>query len=86
MTRHVVEVNEVMVFATGRGVDWWTTFLLVHRTTSRISDVAVTPGGAVCHVACDSREHATWLATTMVEHWLPRTAVKARTLRERGRR
>jgi len=47
VTRHVVEVNEVMVFATGRGLDWWTSFRLAHRTT----EVTVTLGGAVCHVA-----------------------------------
>jgi hypothetical protein len=65
-----MEVNEVMVFATGRGVDWWTTFLLAHRHGNRITEVKVTLGGALCHVECDSREHATALAATMVEHGL----------------
>jgi hypothetical protein len=84
VTRHVVEVNEVMVFATGRGVDWWITFQLAHRSTSRITEVTVTPAGALCHVACDSSEHAAWLATTMIEHGLPSRAVRARRLREGG--
>ena len=66
-TSHVVEVNEVVVFATGRGADWWAWFLMAHRTTGRITEVAVCLGGAICHVACDSREHATWLATSMVD-------------------
>lgn len=81
MTHYVVEVNEVMVLATGRGVDWWTTFWLAHRGTHRITEVTVTLGGAVCHVERDSREHAAALAATMVERGLPRRAVKARTLR-----
>ena len=81
MTRYVVEVNEAMVFATDRGVDWWITFLLAHRHGDRITEVMATIGGALCQVECDSREHATALAATMVEHGLPRRAVKARTLR-----
>jgi hypothetical protein len=81
VTRYVVEVNEVMVFATGRGADWWTTFRLGHRGTNRITEVTVTIAGARCQVECDSRAHATVLAATMVEHGLPHRAVKARTLR-----
>ena len=84
MTRHVVAVNEVMVFATESGVDWWITFRLADRTTSRITEVTVTPAGALCHVACDSRDHATRLAATMIEHGLPSRAVRARRLRKRG--
>ncbi|MGI5185471.1 hypothetical protein ACQEVZ_55435 [Dactylosporangium sp. CA-152071] len=82
--RHVVEVNEVLVFATRRGSDWWVWFLIAHRNTGRITDVAVSLGGAICHVACDSREDAQWLATAMVEeHGLPKAAVKARSLQDR---
>ena len=85
--RHVVEVNEVQVFATGRGADWWTTFLLAYRTTSRITIVDICLGGAICHVACDSRDDAVWLAATMVdEHGLPKSAVKVRVMREDGTR
>jgi hypothetical protein len=75
-----------MVFATGRGADWWTTFWLAHRGTNRITEVTVTLAGALCHVECGSREHAIALAATMVEHGLPRRAVKARTLRGTDRR
>jgi hypothetical protein len=80
--RYVVEVNEAMVFATDRGTDWWITFMLAHRGTNSITEVFATIGGALCHVECESREHATALAATMVERGLPRRAVKARTLRE----
>jgi len=86
MTRYVVEVNEAMVLATRRGVDWWTIFLLAHRGTNRITEVTATIGGALCHVECDSRAHATALAATMVERGLPHRAVKARTLRGPDRR
>ena len=82
--RHVVEVNEVKVFATGRGSDWWAWFLMAHRNTGRITEVAVSLGGAICHVACDSLADAQWLATSMVEqHGLPKSAVKARALPHR---
>ncbi|HET8659173.1 MAG TPA: hypothetical protein VFM55_09265 [Micromonosporaceae bacterium] len=64
-TSHVVEVNGVAVFATGRGDDWWAWFLIAHSTTGRITEVAVCLGGAICHVACDSREHAARLATSI---------------------
>jgi hypothetical protein len=83
---HVVEVNEAKVIATNRGRDWWTLFLMAHRDTGRISEVTVSLGGAICHVACDSPEDAQWLATFMItEHGLPRSAVKARALPNRGR-
>jgi hypothetical protein len=83
-TSHVVEVNEVTVFATGRGADWWAWFLIAHRNTGRTTEVAVCIAGATCHVACDSREHAQWLATSVVdEHGLPKSAVKARGLPRR---
>jgi hypothetical protein len=73
------------VLATGPGADWWAWFLMAHRTTGRITEVAVCLGGAICHVACDSREHATWLATSMVDqHGLPKSAVKARALPRHG--
>jgi hypothetical protein len=82
--RHVVEVNEVKVFASGRGSDWWVLFLIAHRNTGRITEVTVGLAGAICHVACDSREDAQWLATAMVEeHGLPKAAVKVRSLRDR---
>jgi hypothetical protein len=85
-TSHVVEVNEVAVFATGRGADWWAWFLMAHRNTGRITEVAVCIAGAICHVACDSREHAESLAKAMVdEHGLPKSAVKARALADRKR-
>ncbi|GAA0908060.1 hypothetical protein [Virgisporangium aurantiacum] len=77
VTRCVVEVNEAMVF----GTDWWITFMLAHRGTNRITELTATIGGALCRGECDSREHATALAATMVERGLPRRAVKARTLR-----
>jgi hypothetical protein len=67
-----------------RRADWWTIFLLAHRNTNRITEPAVTLCGAVGHVACDSRDHATWLAATMLEHGLPRCAVKSRTRRGQG--
>jgi hypothetical protein len=81
LVRHVVEVNEIRVFATRRGADWWAWFLLAYRSTDRITVVAVSLGGAICHVACDSRDHAVWLATSMVDqHGLPKSAVRARAL------
>jgi hypothetical protein len=83
MSRHVVEVNEVVVFATGRGAGRWATFLLAHRSTDRISEVDVSLGGAICHVACDRKDDAEWLARSMVEqHGLPKSAVKVRPLRD----
>ncbi len=87
MSRHVVEVNEVTVFATGRGADWWATFLLAHRSTDRITEADGSLGGAICHVACDSNDDAEWLARSMVEqHGPAEVGVKVRVLRDGGAR
>ena len=78
----VVEVNECKVFATSSGAAWWTAFRQRFDPIGRITDVKVSIGGNLCHVACDDREHADWLAASMVEKGVPASAIK---IREAGR-
>jgi hypothetical protein len=66
--RYVVEVNEVGIFATRIGTDWWTSFLLRYTGTDRITWTGMCPQGGIAHVACDDREHAEWLRDHMTGH------------------
>ncbi|MDG4795420.1 hypothetical protein [Micromonospora sp. WMMD1082] len=82
--RHVVEVDDALVIATGHRADWWAWLLIAHHGTGRIREVAASIGGAICHVTWDSREHATQLTESMVtQHGLPRAAVKAKAVPHR---
>lgn len=79
----VVEVNECQVFATTSGSGWWIKFRQMHDRRGRITDRAVSIGGNLCHVACDDKDHADWLAAAMVaEHGLPKSSVRVRRVME----
>lgn len=81
MTTAVVEVNECKVFAVASAADYWITYRDQCEAVGRITILQASIGDLV-HVSCDDRDHATWLAAHLVSHGgLPRTAVKARTLR-----
>nr|BFE56382.1 hypothetical protein GCM10020063_009080 [Dactylosporangium thailandense] len=69
-----MEGDEDMVFATGRGTDWWTTFLPVHRHNTRSTEATGTLG-----VQRGSHAHTTTLAASMVEHGRLSGTVNART-------
>lgn len=71
---YAVQVNETMVTATGQGRSWWATYarIMADRITEQPN-----LGGAVCTVACESKDEATWLASQMVGHGgLPKAAVE----------
>ena len=70
-----VRVNEVKIFATRTGAEWWTLFRMggpSFRFTTVMSSIA----GGLVDVACDDREHAEWLMAGMVEQGIPRSALK----------
>lgn len=69
----VVEVNEVAIFATRMGSDWWVLFR--SRQENRI-DVVKGSIGDLVHVRCDDREHADWLANHMLAQGIPKSAIK----------
>lgn len=70
-----VRVNEVKVFATTQGADWWAWFLLAHPAT-RFDARVVSMAGSIVDVACDDADHAEWLAAEMQRHGIPRTALQ----------
>jgi hypothetical protein len=72
-----VVINEARVFATTRGADWWLLFRSAH-VPQRFRDVVVSMGGNVVAVSCDNLDHAQWLATEMIAHGMPASAVKVR--------
>jgi hypothetical protein len=73
----VVEVNECRVFATRAGSAWWSLYRL--HMDFRMTDIVVSLGGNLVHVACDDEDEARWLASSMVDnHGLPPKAVKAK--------
>ena len=77
MTGFVVEVNECKVLATRSGAEWWIAFRK-RFDDIRITDVAVTLGGNVCHVAADSREDADWLVDCMAANGMPASALNVK--------
>jgi hypothetical protein len=73
----VVEVNEGVVEASRRGVEWWHLYRSRFNGTGRI--VETKPGcivGGLAEVACGSRDDAEWLAGHMVDRGLPQSAVR----------
>lgn len=80
MNTFVVEINTGIVEATQLGIDWWTYFASIYRDSGRM--VWVKPPcviGGLVQVACDSEDHAHWLAEHMVGFGeLPQSAVKVK--------
>lgn len=73
-----VQVNEIRIFATCQGVEWWLMFSARFRSTARMTCLVATPAGCVWHVACDGRKDAQRLAEVMIENGVPRSAVDAK--------
>lgn len=83
MSAYVVEVNEGKVESTQRGIEWWTYFVAIYKDSGRMTglDSGCIVGGLV-QVACDSEDHAHWLAEHMVGFGeLPQSAVKVKRAR-----
>lgn len=69
-----VIVNECRVFATRDAADWWSLFRL-RGPVSRFRIVTASLGGDLVAVACDDREHADWLSSTLIENGVPKSAI-----------
>ena len=67
-SEYVVEVNECGIFASRKGVDWWTENILKRRIGDRIKWLTITPGGGVGQIPCADKEDAEFLYGYMVEH------------------
>jgi hypothetical protein len=78
--RYVVEVNECKVFATGSGTNWWEMYR--HRMEFRMTDVQVSLGGNLVHVACETAEDAAECAEMLVERGLPASAIRTRKIKD----
>lgn len=77
----VVQVNEVAIFATKMGVDWWNLFR--SRQEGRMKVIKGSIGDLV-DIRCEDREHADWLADYMIAHGIPKSAIKVPRARAKG--
>jgi hypothetical protein len=67
-------VNEAKLFATATA-GWWT----LYRSRGpeyRFRVITASIGGDLVGVACDDREHATWVADALVASGAPRSALR----------
>jgi hypothetical protein len=73
-----VEVNEAKVLASGRGASWWVEYRMRNEQAGRIEVLTPSIGGDRVSIACDSTEHARWLAALLCAKGLPISAVAVR--------
>lgn len=79
-----VYVNEVRIFATGLGTDWWMAFTARFEATPRMTCLSLTPSGGEWHVMCGPKDDAESLAEHMVSFGgVPQSAAKAMRLSAR---
>ena len=76
-TTAALRVNEVMVncYAPREASGWWALFR-AHGPASRFTTVTASIPGDLVDVACDDAEHAELLRDLLIEHGIPRTAIK----------
>jgi hypothetical protein len=65
---YAVEVNEVGIFATGLGKDWWVDNVIMRPIVNRITWLSMTPCGGVAQIPCEDREEAEFVRDHMVSH------------------
>lgn len=73
----VVEVNELPLFNTGRGLDHWLGWRQL-QPAQRLDIRGAYPAGQLVWVACDSREDAQWLRGWLIDGGVPHTALRVR--------
>jgi hypothetical protein len=79
-----VEVNEVGIFATGLGEDWWVENVIVRPIGSRIKWLSMTPCGGVAQIPCEDREEAEFVRDHMVSHGVHAKHVKVKRIPARS--
>jgi hypothetical protein len=85
-----VRVNEVGIFATGLGADWWVRALGPWEASGRAVCLGLCPAGGVWFLPFGDKDDAAWARDHIVSHGVPRrfatvvTAAKAKA--ERARR
>lgn len=79
--KYVVEVNEVGIFASGLGKEWWAENVLMRPIADRIHWVGLTPGGGVAQIPCADKEEAQFIRDHMIEHGISDKHVKVKLLR-----
>lgn len=73
--KRFVEVNEAAIFATGTASAWWVLFE-GHQPSNRITVMTASIGGHRVRVECDDDEHAEQFVKMLIEHGVPKNAVK----------
>ena len=79
---HWVEVNETHIYLHAVAAEWWAFFRhIVYGRTDRVRTVRAGIVGDTVLVACEDREHASWLREHMLSHGVPHSAATLRSYR-----
>jgi hypothetical protein len=81
--RYVVEINEVGIFATRIGVDFWTEHILMRPIADRIHWVGLTPGGGVAQIPCAGKEEAEFFHGKLIEHGIHKNHARVKRITAR---
>jgi hypothetical protein len=81
-----VEVNEVGIFATGLGKDWWVENVIMRPIGGRITWLSMTPCGGIAQIPCEDREEAEFVRDHMVSHGIPVKFAKVKRVPDRERK
>jgi hypothetical protein len=77
----VVEVNEVGIFATGIGADFWLDHILFRPIGDRIRWQSLCPQGGVAHIPCADKEEAEFVLSMMLQHGMHKGHAKVRRIK-----
>jgi hypothetical protein len=81
---YVVEVNEVAIFATTIGADWWIQNVLLRPIADRITWLAMTPCGGIAQIPCSDHEEAVFVRSHMIANGIHAKHVTVKRIQGRG--
>jgi len=78
--RYVVEVNECGIFASRRGIEFWTTGILSRPIGQRLAWLFMGPGGGLAHLPCAGKEEAEFIHGQLLAHGIHTAHARVRRL------
>jgi len=73
-----VEINEISVYATGQGADWWAAAIAPWEISGHAVPVAATPQGFVWFLPAGEKDDATWMRDHITSHGVNPGCVKVK--------
>lgn len=77
----VVEVNEVGIFASQHGADFWVHHILLRPVGDRIRWQGFCPGGGVAHIPCEDKEEAQFVHSMLLQHGIHKRHAKVKRIK-----